>query len=109
MPFGQIRGRHGEVTIPSMGAVVGRFDGENGYWMLKRHESGQQQGKPVVYHFHAVLSYLHPLYRDDRFVKELTIKVGSELFRVKPIEGERMVLDGRTLQSGGVQLWPVET
>jgi len=109
MPFGQIRGKHGDVSIPSMGAVVGRFDGKDGYWVLKRHESGQQQGKPVVYHFHAVLSYLHRgLYDDPRFTKRLTIKVGSELFRVEPIEGQRMVLTGRTLQSEGVNLWPVE-
>lgn len=108
MPFGQIRGRQGSVAIPSMGAVVGRFDGAGGYWILKRRER-QEQGEPVAYHFHAVLTYLnHLLYDDDRFVKETTIKVGSELFRVEPIDGQRMVLLGRTLQSEGVNLWPIE-
>jgi hypothetical protein len=109
MAFGKIRGRHGELSIPAMGAVIGRFDGQDGFWELTRHESGQQQGKPVVYRFHAVLSYLNRgFWEDPRFSKELTLKVGSELFRVEPIEGQRMELSGRTLQSGGVQLWPVD-
>lgn len=109
MPFGQIRGRHGEMSIPAMGAVIGRFDGEQGFWQLTRHEDGQQPGNPVVYRFHAVLSYLNPgFFNDERFKKVLHLKVGTQLFRVEPIEGQRMELSGRTLQCEGVNLWPVE-
>jgi hypothetical protein len=110
MPFGQIRGRHGDLSIPAMGAVIAKFDGENGYWLLKRHEDGQQPGNPVVYRFHAVLSYLNRgFYDDERFVKVLTLKVGTQLFRVDPIDGQRMELQGRTLQCEGVNLWPIES
>lgn len=107
MPFGQIKGRHGQMSIPSMGAVIGLFDGQGGYWMLRRHEDGQQPGKPVVYRLHAVFSWVKAeLWKDDRFKKVLAVKVGTELFRVEPIEGQRMELQGRTLQCEGVQLWP---
>lgn len=109
MPFGVIRGRFGELSIPAMGAVIGRFDGDQGFWRLTRHEDGQQPGNPVVYRFHAVLSYLNRgFYDDPRFVKLLTVKVGQQLFRVEPIESQRMELQGRTLQCEGVNLWPVE-
>jgi len=91
-----------------VGAVVGRFDGLGGFWELTRREAkDQQQGNPVVYRFSAVLSYLGPLYSNERLRKEVLIKVGGDLFRVEPIEGQRMELQGRTLQSEGVHLWPV--
>lgn len=108
MPIGKIRGRHGEVRVPALGAVIGKFDGQGGYWELARREDGQQQGKPVVYRLSAVFSYLNPgLFNNERLPKELTLKVGSELFRVEPIEGQRMELRGRTLQSEGVILCPL--
>lgn len=108
MPIGRIRGRHGEVRVPSVGAVVGRFDGQGGFWELTRREAKDQQpGKPVVYRFSAVLSYLGPLYSNERLRKEIVVRIGSDLFRVDPAEGQRMELKGRTLQSEGVTLWPL--
>jgi hypothetical protein len=56
----------------------------------------------------AVFSYVNQaMYQNDRLPKELTIKVGEDLFRVEPADGQRMELRGRTLQSEGVVLWPV--
>lgn len=119
MAFNRIRGRHGNVSIPSLGAVVGKFDGEGGWWEIirkkdeetdpnERREEGQQ-GKPVVYIFRAVLSYVqHDLWNamkpdgSPRYTKELTIKVGQSLYRVEA--QQQMVLSGRTLQCEEVTL-----
>lgn len=106
--FNRIRGRHGEVTISGVGAVVGKYDGEGGWWEIIRREDGQQPGKPVVYRFRAVLSYLgsSPLWDNPRLKKVFTLKIQSKLFRLEPVE--EMVRDGRRLQSEGVTLWEIE-
>ncbi len=106
----RIKGRHGEVTVAGLGAVVGRFDGQDGWWELIRREDGQQQGKPVVYRLRAVLSYSNPgLWERFENKIRLTIRVGEVMFRVEVAEDQRMELKGRTLQSEGVTLCQIES
>lgn len=107
--FPRIRGRHGEITIPGLGAVVGRFDGEGGWWELHRREEPQKSGELAVYRLRAVLSYINPtLWGNEGMKKRLVLKIGESLFRVDVVEGQRMELNGRTLQSEGVTLCQVE-
>ena len=104
----RIKGRHGEVSVAGLGAVVGRFDGQGGWWELIRREDGQQQGKPVVYRLRAVLSYVNPgLWKRFEDKIRLTIVVGPNKFRVEP--RERMELNGKVLQSEGVTLCQIES
>lgn len=106
--FNRIRGRHGDVTISGVGAVVGKYDGQDGWWEIIRREDGQQPGKPVVYRFRAVLSYLGnlALWDNPRLRKVFTVKIQEKLYRLEIVE--EMVRNGRSLQSEGVTLCPIE-
>lgn len=109
--FPRIRGRHGEVTVAGLGAVIGRFDGPGGWWELNRKLEKQKSGELLIYRFRAVLSYVNPVIWNatkpdgsEKWRKEIKVRVGENLFRIDVAEGERMELKGRVLQSEGVTL-----
>jgi hypothetical protein len=112
----QVRGRHGEVTVVGIGAVIGRFDGEGGFWELTALEpEKQEKGKPIIYRLRAVLSYVNPAFWEatkadgtPRFKKRVVLRVGQNLFRIDVADGQRMELHGRVLQSEGVILCQIE-
>lgn len=113
--FPRIRGRHGEVTVSGIGAVVGRFDGEGGWWELTRKHEKQKSGEPLEYRFSAVLSYVNPTIWNatkpdgsEKFKKKIVIRVGDNLFRIDVAEDQRMELNGRVLRSEGVFLCQIE-
>lgn len=105
----RIRGRHGEVTVAGLGAVVGRFDGQNGWWELIRAKEHQKSGELLVYRLRSVLSYVNPaLWTRFEDKVKVHLRVGDNLFRVEAVEGQRMELRGATLQSEGVTLCQIE-
>jgi len=103
----QLRGREAEVTIPSLSAVVARIEPPEGEWSLRRDEA--KQGEAPRWLFHAVFSYVNPLlFNDDRFTKRFTVRISrTKQYRLEFPEGQ-MVLQGRSLLSKGVTLWPVD-
>lgn len=112
----RIRGRHGKVTVPGVGAVIGKFDGEGGWWELTALDPEKQvAGEPTVYRLRAILSYVAPMFwsatkpdGSPKFRKEVVLQVGQKLFRIDVADGQRMVLNGRVLQSEGVTLCQLE-
>lgn len=113
--FPRIRGRHGEVTVDGLGAVIGRFDGQGGWWELIRKFEKQKTGETIMYRWRAVLSYVNPVIwsakkpdGSDKWRKRIVIRIGDNLFRIDVAEGERMELNGRVLQSEGVTLCQLE-
>lgn len=116
MPFfPRIRGVHGEVSVSGLGAVIGRFDGQGGWWELTRKYEKQATGEPIVYRLRAVLSYVNPTIWNatkpdgsEKFKKKVVIRIGDNLFRIDEAEGQHMALNGRVLQSEGVTLCQVE-
>lgn len=107
-----IRNQTGEVTVPSIGAVVARC--EPGGFVELRREDPQPQDSPVVlWSLRAVFGYVNPAlfnnatFPEDRFPQELRINVGGVLFRVD-MPRERTAFDGRTLQAEGATLWQIE-
>lgn len=103
----QLRGREAEVTIPSLSAVVAKIEPPEGQWSLRREDA--KQGETPLWHFHAVFSYVNPLlFNDERFKKRFVVRISrTKQYRLEFPEGQ-MVLQGRSLLSRGVTLWPVD-
>ena len=100
-----MRGSHGQIVVPSLGAVIGLIEPPKGQWTLRRHEDGgPTRGS---YHFHAVFSFVnHELW--ERFsTKEIIITVSrTKRYRLEVVDGG-MALEGRSLRVEGVDLWPL--
>lgn len=112
----RIRGRHGQATVDGLGAVIGRFDGEGGWWELLRREEKQATGELIIYRLRAVLSYVNPTFWNatkadgsPKWKVRLVLQVGPNKFRVDVADGQRMELNGRTLRSEGVTLCQIES
>lgn len=104
MSLKQIRGRQGEMTIPSLGAVVAKIDGQQGgFWEVNRREEGRSEGEPPTYRLHALFTYLNKnliamIERDERFKVELVVwMTAKNRFKVTWPGSQRMALNGRTL------------
>jgi hypothetical protein len=108
--FGEIRGKQGQVTIPSLGAVPGIMSS----WHLKRRETPVQGIGP--WDFHAVLSYVNQAYFDDADLAAtmvFTVNIGNRTDgspNVHQLEGpfERTVLNGLSLEILGANLCQVK-
>jgi predicted FMN-binding regulatory protein PaiB len=104
--FGEIRGRQGQITIPSLGAVPGIMSS----WHLKRRETPGPDVGP--WDFHAVLSYGNQAYFDDADLAPMmvfTVSIGNRADgspNVHRLEGpfERTVLKGLSLEILGAAL-----
>ena len=108
--FGEIRGRIGNVTIPSLGVEVCTMDS----WYLQRRENpGRNVG---LWDFHAALSYANQFYFDDEDLAPLlvfTVQIGSRPDgspNLHRLEGpfERTVLNGKSLEVQGANLCLVQ-
>jgi hypothetical protein len=113
MPSGiyltSLRGDRGQVTIPSLGAVIGIIEPPKGSWSLRREEESRP-GLGDVFLLRVVFSYLNRPMWDSPFEKVFTVRLGKhKQFRLTQIEGERTVLEGLSLLREGVQLWPLES
>ena len=108
--FGEIRGRIGSVSIPSLGAICGTVES----WYLKRRESpGPNEG---LWDFHAALSYANKFYFDDEDLAPamvFTVQIGARpdgspnLYRLdRPFV--RTVLNGKSLEIEGATLCLVQ-
>jgi hypothetical protein len=104
-----MKGVEGEITVPSLGMVIGTMM----KWSLTRREDGSRSSG---YRLHAVFSYLNPMFfNEESLTKQITIalrdrdrKVNKE-FRLEPIPGQKMALEGMSLLIEGVTIWPLET
>jgi hypothetical protein len=101
--------------VVGIGAIVGRFDGDGGWWELIRKKEKQASGELLEYRLRAVLSYVNPVFwsatkpdGSPKWKVELVLRVGENKFRVDVAEGERMELNGRTLRCEGVTLCQIE-
>ena len=105
----KIEGREGEVTIPALGAIVGKIEAPTGNWKLIRREEGPA-GERAVFSLHAVFSYLNePLFRNDGFKKRFVITIAKgKQYRLEQRPSGRTELNGRSLLMEEVQLWPIE-
>lgn len=104
-----MRGIEGEVTLPALGAVIGTMQ----KWSLTRREDGSRNSG---YRLHAVFSYLNPLlFNESSLTKQITVAIRdrdrsvNKQYRLEPVPGQRMVLEGMSLLIEGVSIWPVET
>lgn len=103
-----LRGTQGQVTIPSLGAVIGTIEPPKGYWTLRRRED--RPPSEGVFRLHAVFSYLNPDLWDAPFGREIYVTLArGKQYRLDVVENERTVLEGRSLLIEGVTLWPVES
>ena len=110
MPSGiyltSLRGDRGQVTIPSLGAVIATIEPPKGSWTLRREEESSPQGD--VFILRVVFSYLNPHLWDSPYQKEFIVRVGKhKQFRLTQAEGEKTVLEGLSLLMEGVSLWPL--
>lgn len=103
-----MRGVEGEVTVPALGMVIGTMQ----KWSLARREDGSRRSG---YRLHAVFSYLNPMFfNSDSLTKQITIAIRdrdrkvNKQYRLEPIPGQKMVLEGMSLLIEGVEVWPHE-
>lgn len=105
--FRKIEGRHGKVSVPSIGLEVGLME----YWSLMRREdtpSGVEE-----WDLRAVFSYINQFaFEKEGLDRWVTIwlgdpRKGGKQFRCQGALG-RMVLEGRNLLMERTTLWPLE-
>ena len=104
-----MRGVEGAVTVPSIGMEIGTMM----KWSLARREDGSRNSG---YRLHAVFSYLNPMFfNESSLTKVITVAIRdrdrsvNKQYRLEPIPGQKMVLEGMSLLIEGVTIWPVET
>jgi len=86
----ELTGKEGQVTIPSLGAVIGIMDS----WKLSRREESSP-GNPGLLTLRASLSYANALLFEQPLEKFVIIQITKDKrYRVR---GERMALNGQTL------------
>jgi len=96
-------GMEGEVTIPSLGALIGTFS----KWQLTRRE--EYRRKTGEFTLRGVFSYINPLlWNEESFQKEITIRLGRQrAYRLEINDEAKVVLEGRALTIEGVTPWPL--
>lgn len=107
--FKSIKGQVGEITIPSIGAVVARCE-PDGWWELRRVDPQPQDAPVPEWNLRALFSYLNPIFfGDSRYPLEFKVQIGpGKLFRIA-MPADRMAVNGQVLQvDGGVELWELE-
>lgn len=104
-----MRGVEGEITLPALGAVIGTMS----KWSLTRREDGSRSSG---YRLHAVFSYLNPmLFNEKSLTKQITVSIRdrdrsvNKQYRLEPVPGREMRLEGMSLLIEEVQIWPHET
>lgn len=95
-------GNDGQVTVPSVGAVIGTIS----QWSLRRSEESSP-GNPGLLTLRASFSYVNPvLMNEPDLTKHVLITVRRDKhYRVC---GGRMAFDGATLVIEGASLCPPE-
>lgn len=106
--FQKIGGIEGTVTIPSLGALIGKMD-KWSLTMRRDEEDSDGEGAVGLYDLRAVFSYFNPhLWEDKDYEKDIVVVLGKGpqrlQFRVQQANGEETVLTGRTLLMKGVSL-----
>jgi len=103
-----MRGVDGEITVPSLGMVIGTMQ----KWSLTRREDGSRSSG---YRLHAVFSYLNPMFFNaESLTKQITISIRDrdrkvdKQYRLEAIPGQKTVLEGMSLLIEGVEIWPLE-
>lgn len=109
MIFRRIEGREGEVTIPSLGAIVAKIEAPTGKWTLVRREEGPA-GESAVFSLHAVFSYVNEgLFKNEAFKKKFIVTIAKgKQYRLQQRPGGKTELSGRSLLMEGVELWPLD-
>jgi hypothetical protein len=93
----------GEVRAPHPGIQVGRFQN----WELRRREDPPPG--TGAWDLRAVFAYVNRyLWSEQRYAKEITVRVGPRRYRVVQTPGQRMVLNGNQLLMESVNLEPLE-
>ena len=94
-----LKGGRGEVTIPSLGAVVARIDrAAGGWWEVTLREDDRKPGEPASYRLRALFTYLNAAFlEDEAYQKEFIVWLGGKRFKVEWPGSERMALSGRSL------------
>ena len=93
----ELSGREGQITIPSLGAVIGIM----GDWKLARREESTP-GNPGVLTLHAFLSYVNPILINQPLEKHVIITITKD--KKYRVVYERMALDGQNLLLEGASL-----
>jgi len=105
--FKRMEGRHGDVTVPSIGLQVGTME----YWLLTRREdtpSGVEE-----WDLRAVFSYVNKFaFEKEGLDRWVTVwlgdpRRGGKQFRLTTANG-RTVLEGRSLLMERTTLWQLE-
>ena len=97
----ELSGKDGQVTIPSLGAVIGIME----RWKLTRREESSPVN-PGLLTLRADLSYVNPLLFAQPLEKYVIIQITKEKhYRVR---GGRMALDKQTLVLEEAELCPVD-
>jgi hypothetical protein len=104
--FKRIEGKHGKVSVPSVGLEIGQME----YWLLTRREDTPSKGE--AWDLRAVFSYINQFAFTNRPDREVRIwlgdpRRGGKQFRFEETGG-RTALDGRNLLMERVKLCPVE-
>jgi hypothetical protein len=102
MPFwGNMSGTNGEVTIPSIGAVVGTII----HWTLRREESGSAGQRPMT--LRASFSYVNELLlMEDSVEKEILLTIRKD--KHYRVIGKRMAFVDQVLTLEDCTLWQPE-
>jgi hypothetical protein len=102
MPFwGNMSGTSGEVTVPSIGAVVGTIV----HWTLRREESGSAGQRPMT--LRASFSYVNEfLLMEPTISKEIMLTIRKD--KHYRIIGGRMAFVDQVLIMEDCKLWQPE-
>lgn len=102
MPFwGSMVGQAGQVTVPSIGAVVGTIT----RWTLRREESGSGHLRPMT--LRASFSYVNEfLLLEQELTKEIVIELRKN--KHYRITGDRLAFVDQVLVMEDCKLWQVE-
>ena len=101
-----VRGSIGEVSIPSMGATVGKL----AKWSLERRED--RTSGVGVYVFRGAFSYLNPyLFKEESLRKEIRVRLGNngKWHRIEQVPDTLVHMDGNVaIVMDEVTVWPIE-
>lgn len=104
-----LRGVEGQITIPTIGAIIGTFQ----KWTLQRREDGPS--RLSGYRLTAFLSYVNPmLVNEPSLTKQITIAIRDrertvyKQYRLEVVSDAGMVLDGMSLTVEEVTIWPLD-
>lgn len=97
----ELSGKEGQITIPSLGAVIGKIDG----WTLKRREESAP-GNPGLLTLRASLSYVNPVLFNQPLTKKVVIRITKDLSY--EVRADSIQLEGSSLTMEEAELCRLE-